>query len=317
MTAEVVGRGACTQRDLCLFPEVFCHYDLDPCPYRGEGPPDAETRLPDGPGLPWSGLALGSADLQKIAAVGRLRVVALMGTDNAGKTTMLAGTFLGLRRSGCLGSLRFAGSYTLLGWQVTASHLQWPPHGSGGFPPHTRLTDARTPALLHLRFRSDDGTVADVLYPDFPGEWLREWAYDRNSGAGATWIAENADAFLVLADSAAFAGPERGRARSEYGLLARRVAEVARGRPAIPVWTKADIEVSEPLRRSVESVNVECFGRRAVAVSIHEGRAQRIGSPVEATTKAVVDRPWLPDVDAGYTGQDLLLAYRGAGSRGS
>ena len=40
---------------------------------------------------------------------------------------------------------------------------------------------------------------------------------------GARWAAEHADAFLLVADREALAGPEKGAARSGIQLLARRL----------------------------------------------------------------------------------------------
>lgn len=242
-----------------------------------------------GHGLPWSGLALGSADLVAVGAVARLHLVGVVGAANAGKTTSLAAHWIAARRGqGRFGS-RFAGSYTLLGWHQIARHLQWNPWGRG-FPPHTTAVDRRTPALLHVAYTTEHGAPAHVAFTDVPGEWYREWAYDANAAPGANWIADNADAFVILSDSEALSGPDRGEARGDYEALASRLSAAARGRPVLAVRTKADLEIADPVRQRIEEINSDRFGVETLCVSVHENPDRPpLTDAIDLVTAAVTD----------------------------
>ena len=197
-------------------------------------------------------------------------VLAIMGPQNAGKTTLLAAWYLLLGRgSGPDDELRFSGSYSLAGWEVVASFLRWEPGPvPPTFPPHTSSRSARTPGLLHLAFRRGNGLRRDYVMTDAPGEWFQKWAVNRDArdAAGARWAAEHADAFLLVADREALSGPEMGAARTGIQLLARRLADELRGRPVALVWTKKDISIPEDTEEAVRSTvlkampNAEEFG---------------------------------------------------------
>jgi hypothetical protein len=49
------------------------------------------------------------------------------------------------------------------------------------------------------------------MFADAPGEWFQKWAANRDSadGAGARWVAEHADVFLLVADCEALQAPAR------------------------------------------------------------------------------------------------------------
>lgn len=244
-------------REHCKFPMFECAQGIEPasdCPALREAPAEAKpvaTRpLSD---LPWSGAALGSADLSLITAFKRPRVIGLVGLENSGKTTILATLYLLLSRGFELADRVFAGSVTLQGWEALASPMRLPPSGSGvGFPDHTTSTD-RQPGLLHLAFRRPDGARDDVLFADAPGEWFREWAdqADSTTAAGARWLARHADALAVLNDSEALAGPDRGIYRSQQSRLIGRTGDAARDRPIVVVWAKSDVEVPPGLREQL------------------------------------------------------------------
>jgi len=300
----------------CFAPHTACILGNVPCEHLAEPAGEADDEeVASALALPWSGLPLGSADLPAVVGTARSRLVAIVGAPKAGKTTALAAHWIADRRGGGEHGAAFAGSHTLLGWQQIARHLQWVPYGSGGFPLHTSANGERAPALLHETLRSTDGFV-HLLYTDVPGEWYRAWAYDEAAAPGAQWIAERADVFVVLADSAALAGEERGRARGDYEALAARVAAVAGGRPVIPVRAKADLDMPDRMREYVEERNRVLFGAETVAVSVHERAHAPITAAVDlAVTAALAARPVV--LTATARGPDSLLAFRSPAGEGT
>jgi hypothetical protein len=224
------------------------------CSGKGNGtstPADAniDTRLIR---LPWSGAALGTTDLPFVTGRGEPKIVAVIGPHNAGKTTLLGLFYQQIGRSGRLGTARFAGSYSLEGWEAIAHALRWEA-GVPRFPPHTSSGAGRAPGLLHMAMRDDDERVSDILYADSPGEWFQRWAVDPAAGdaEGAAWLIERASTLLIVADCEALAGEKRGQARSDIIQLVRRVAASRDRRSAALVWTKADVDVPPMIREAV------------------------------------------------------------------
>ena len=217
---------------------------------------------------PWSGLPLGEVDAEAIVGTGHPRLVALVGLSGSGKTTALAAFWTLLRRGHRPAGHDFAGSYTLLGWHAIARHMAWHPEGQRQFPPHTTATGEREPALLHIALKRGD-SVYDLLFTDLPGEWFREWAFDRDAVPGANWIADQADLLMLLSDSNALSGEERGTARAQYDALAARVAEAADGSPVLPVRAKADIPLSNAMEKGLSEMETRRFGRPAAPMSVY------------------------------------------------
>lgn len=269
------------QRETCFWPETPCnlgHLDHSKCPVleancsarKNDRPP------PDAVAMPWPGGVLGLADLGFVAGCGKPTVLAIMGPQNAGKTTLLAAWYLLLGRGSVPDDeLSFSGSYSLTGWEVVANSLRW---GPGLIPPtfpaHTSSRGARVPGLLHLAFKRAGSHRRDYVMTDAPGEWFRDWAIhgEAREAEGARWTAEHADAFLLIADREALAGNERGAARTDIQLLARRLAGELRGRPVALLWTKKDIPISEDTEQAVRSHVLRVIPHAAeFAVSIISG----------------------------------------------
>lgn len=323
MTAQLTSERSCP-KEHCYAPHVGCVMgdDLPDCAEFGSGAEERNPREtePAAYVLPWTGLGLGADDIAAVAVVGRPAVLALIGAASAGKTTALAALFLALRRGESLAGGHFAGSFTLLGWQIVSSYLQWPPHGNGGFPPHTTAVDIRSPCLLHLRLRDeDDGTIRELLLSDMPGEWFSAWAVDSNDNAGAAWLAERASAFVLFADRAALALPHRGQARADYEALARRVHSVAAGRPVLPVLSKADIVVPQPVLAHIARVNKSLFSAEALPISVREPQRSPLAALNKAADLALHAPPPEPlTVELILPRQnDPLLAYRSPALVGS
>jgi len=308
VSTTVISNGTACVRETCWAPDTACVLGQEPCEHLVAKSTVEDAKVAGGPALPWSGQPLGLADLPAVAATGRQRLVAVVGAANAGKTTALAAHWLAARRGGARYGRAFAGSYTLHGWQRIARHLQWVPYGSGGFPPHTSASSDRSPALLHVAMNTGDGAV-NILYTDVPGEWYRAWAYDAAAAPGAAWIAERADVFVVIADSAALAGAERGKARGDYEALAERVATVAQGRPVVPVRSKADIDVQTPVSDHIDDLNQRLFERTTTLVSAHE----RAKAPITEALDLGLDAALVPTMASppvGTVDTDVLLAFR-------
>ena len=246
--------------------------------------------------LPWSGLPLGEVDAEAVVGTRRSRLLAIVGLPGAGKTTALAALWILLRRGHDLGAHTFAGSYTLSGWHAIARYMSWHPAGHRTFPPHTTATGDREPSLLHVALKHGD-ILTDLLLTDVSGEWFHEWTFDRESVPGATWIAQEADVFVLLSDCDALGGQSRGQARSRYEALCARVEEAAAGRPVLPVRAKADRPVPENLLKSLAEMETRRFGRAAVPMSIYEVDGEdspKLGpldSAIEMATAPVVVPP--------------------------
>jgi hypothetical protein len=140
-----------------------------------------------------------------------------------------------------------------------AGALRWSPGYPPAFPPHTSSRGGRAPGLLHIAFRQGANRIKDYVLTDAPGEWFTKWAVNRDAaeGAGAKWIAQNADVFLLVADREALAGPNMGSARGGLQLLARRLAAEREDRPVALVWSKADVAVAAEMESAVRRTVTE------------------------------------------------------------
>ncbi len=269
--------------------ETYCYAPESSCKL-GEATPEncarwsklvsaegAPAQLPSSEALvlPWTGNSFGGADRAFAAARSSGKVVAIVGPASAGKTTLLAAWYLLVGRGSELPGRTFSGSYTLAGWENIAHALRWASAGGPSFPPHTSSGSGRHPGLLHMAFRSaSSGTATDLLFVDAPGEWFRLWAVNRDGpeAAGARWVAEHADVFVVVADSEALSGPDRGVARSVLIQILQRLGHERRGRGVALVWAKSDVVVSAGVRATVEDAAKQHLGQYAVfSTSVQSG----------------------------------------------
>jgi hypothetical protein len=243
----------CKREKTCFVPDTGCdlgHSDLSQCP-AWCSPAEAtstEREKTEEVLLPWSGSALGLADLGFVSGRARPFIVGVAGSQNAGKTTLLGAWYLLLGRGAVqVADREFAGSYSLAGWEAVSGAMRWEPGQPPGFPPHTTSRNGRAPGLLHLSFwTANEARSTDYLFTDAPGEWFQKWAINSESaeGMGARWIADRADIFLIVADREALSGENMGSARNSLRLLARRLAGDRHGQPVALVWTKSDVAVS-------------------------------------------------------------------------
>ncbi|MFV1847082.1 TRAFAC clade GTPase domain-containing protein [Stenotrophomonas maltophilia] len=252
----------------CFVPDTGCdlgHTDLSKCPRWHGAKADAATDTnPSGEMLmPWSGSAFGLSDLGFVSGRAKPIVIGVVGPQNAGKTTLLAAWYLLLGR-GLVGiqDQLFAGSYTLSGWEAVAGSMRWAPGQPPRFPAHTTSRVGRAPGLLHLTFREKSGGhPVDYLFTDAPGEWFQRWAIntDSDEGAGARWVSDNADAFMIVADREALAGESMGAARGALQRIAKRLGAERESRPVALVWTKADVDIRPEMEEGVRSAVLDAM----------------------------------------------------------
>lgn len=252
----------------CNNPSCFAHDGescllglrrVDDCPSwtMGSTEPQPDETVPDARDdsrVPWSGAALGPADLSILTPRGRPILIGVLGSHDAGKSTLLTGTYLMMLSGHRIGSASFAGSRSFEAWEALAAWARFDDAArTPTFPPHTSRGTGRVQGLLHLALRGEDNSFRDVLLTDAPGEWFTRWAIreDDPEAEGAQWIADHADGFLLAADCARLSGEERGEARRETRALIERLGNHVGGRPTILVWTKSDHEPPVGVRRSI------------------------------------------------------------------
>ena len=285
------------KRERCFAPEDRC--------LMGQDDPQACTnfqpqtlRLPEtvvhaaASSLPWSGNAFGIADLSYVASLNRHRVIGLIGPHSAGKTTLLATLYLLLQHGERPDTASLSWSYTLGGWEATADGLRFNGQQAPSFPAHTSMREARMPGLLHLGFREvETQSVVDLAITDAPGEWFRRWAFDEDAAdvAGARWVAENSDAFILTLDSAAFAGTNSGAVLSTYQQLFERLKKHLRRRPLHMVWTKSDLSVPVEARQRLEDRTKAIFAEvPTTSVSV-----KTLASDLQARSKYMSLLSWM------------------------
>ncbi len=311
----------------CYAPASACNLgedDFRQCPHWHDAPnkpTDAEV-LDGGGRLPWSTNSFGLVDLPFLTGCADPTIIGIVGPHNAGKTTLLTAVYLLLSRGRQLEGRSFAGSYTLGGWENLAHALRWKPGSGPSFPAHTASGTGRSPGLLHLSFRKNDGTLEDVLLTDAPGEWFERWAVNEHdpTAEGARWTANHAHAFMVLADCEALAGDDRGDARTTLLTLSQRLGTHAAERRVAVIWAKADERVDDGIRSACQTAFGRCFPHHQeynVSVTAENSGDASAHDSILESLQWVLDRRWARQGEpflAPAQRDDALLAYRGRGS---
>lgn len=214
--------------------------------------------------VPWSGSTLGLSDLVTLTSRTRRTLIGVLGSHDAGKTTLLLANYLLCLRGERLAGASFAGSWTLGAWESLAAWTRFNDATTQpGFPPHTPRSTERNPGLLHLALRRPDSSLRDVLLTDAPGEWFSKWAVNQNAqdAMGAKWTVDQSDGFIILADCQRLSGELRGAARRELRQLIERLAPFVGIRPVTLVWAKTDItsldELKPGIRNAVQKTLVD------------------------------------------------------------
>lgn len=198
--------------------------------------------------IPWTGEWLQPKKLGVVTHRGTPRIIGLVGSSGAGKTTYLAMLYTLLFNGKRIENWDFAGSYTLNGWELQAKTLQVQEDGTVRNPDATP-SDKDFYSLYHIALRHD-GYLHDILFADSSGEVFSKWADNVNDPAAenARWIYDNAHAFLFFVDCEAII-KQRGRSRRDIVQLAEQVKSGLRGRPVVIVWSKADL--ADQMRKNI------------------------------------------------------------------
>lgn len=314
--------------EACFDPDVVgCkigEMKIERCPHWCANVESSTTESPskdveEGIRFPWTGNALGAADLTFLSGHARTRLVAIMGAEAAGKTSLLAAWYLLLSRGVRPSGASFAGSLTLEGWENIAASLRWSSPQGPAFPAHTASGTGRQPGLLHLAI-SNSGSKSQLLFADAPGEWFARWAVNRDAldAAGAAWLASLSDVLLVVADSSALAGEQCGVARARLFELLRRVGHERAGRPTALVWSKSDVTPSEEMVIAVKNMaDRTLMEYKSFNISIHRSEdSERSGSghgleELFSWVVSVTERPLPVPVATSPSGELLKIFKRG------
>jgi GTPase SAR1 family protein len=190
--------------------------------------------------IPWTGEWLQPEQIDLIAHRGSPKIIGLIGSSGAGKTTYLAMLYTLLFNGRRINNWEFAGSYTLNGWELQAKTLQVQSDGTVRNPDATPSSKDFY-SLYHLALRNN-GFLQDTLFADSSGEVFSKWAYivDDVAAENARWIYDNSHAFVFFVDCEAIV-EKRGRARRDIAQLAEQVKNRLRDRPVVIVWSKFDL----------------------------------------------------------------------------
>lgn len=216
-----------------------------------EAPANVSRKLAAAKSIPWTGEWLQPEQLELLTHRGTPKIIGLIGSSGAGKTSYLAMLYSLLFNGQRIENWDFAGSYTLNGWELQARTLQVQEDGTVRNPDATP-SDKDFYSLYHLALRHD-GFLHDILFADSSGEVFSKWADNINDPAAenARWIYGNAHAFLFFVDCEAII-EQRGRARRDIVQVAEQVKSRLRGRPVVIVWSKADL--AENMRENIVEV---------------------------------------------------------------
>lgn len=242
------------RKEGCHAPDHFCLELAGPlheqCQYfenagASEAPAKTVKKLAVATSIPWTGEWLRPEQLDLLAHRGTPKIIGLIGSSGAGKTTYLAMLYSLLFNGKRIENWDFAGSYTLNGWELQAKTLQVQEDGTVRNP-DTTPSDKDFYSLYHLALRHD-GFLHDILFADSSGEVFSKWANNVNDPAAenARWIYDNAHAFLLFVDCEAII-EHLGSANLDMVQLAGQLKKGLGDRPVVIVWSKADLADKMP-----------------------------------------------------------------------
>ena len=261
----------------------------------------------------WSGSTLGLTDLANLAPRGRSILVGVLGAHDAGKTTLLMGTYLQLCLGRTLAGARFTGSRSLGAWEALAAWARFDDAARlPRFPQHTPRGISRVPGILHLSLRGSQDEHRDIFLADAPGEWFTRWSIqeDAPDAEGACWIARRADAFLVVADCERLSGPQRGQARNDLRQLVERLGKHVTHRPTTLVWAKNDHKPSDVITKAIRAA-LQTQIPHATEVSTSTDRPESLPAALETVLQPAWTAPCALRVTESIRQHDPFSAFRG------
>lgn len=184
---------------------------------------------------PWSGRHVLDAELEPLLARTPARLIALVGSFNAGKTALLTAFFLQLASGQKRGfPYRFASSQTLFAWHSLVEKAnRWTGSKEEEIVTHTPKTLEQA-QHLHLGLRpvsSTDDRHVDVLFSDLPGEWIANWVSlaDAQNSRRLQFFAR-CDAFVHVLDASELIGERLRRFDAEQARMLLRLVDLERER---------------------------------------------------------------------------------------
>lgn len=323
-----MGKRRCSKEG-CYAPDDFCLELAGPlheqCQYfenvrAAEAPAKTAKKLAVTTSIQWTGEWLRPEQLDLLTHRGTPKIIGLIGSSGAGKTTYLAMLYSLLFNGKRIENWDFAGSYTLNGWELQAKTLQVQEDGTVRNPDATP-SDKDFYSLYHFALRHDS-FLYDILFADSSGEVFSKWADNVNDLAAenARWIYDNAHAFLLFVDCEAIIN-QRGRAGRDIIQLAEQVKSGLRGRPVVIVWSKADL--AEQMRENiVETIKRSLSENFPGAVSLEISNYSKSDSDQlchinnVGVTKTVLDQLANPHplhiAPAAIQTNDFFFLYRGS-----
>lgn len=226
---------ACTREDCTVTETGICLLNEDPdvCPERRENVNDESREVSDASPLPGSG-AYDLSQVRQLMSERYVRLVAILGEPDAGKTACLVSLYLLLLRDRLTG-VGFADSRTLMAFEeICRGARQW---NSGLVPEqltiHTKLADDRVAGFLHLRLiEQSTQKPYDLVFPDLPGEWTSQLI--ANNRVGRLAFVNRADAIWLMVNGSELSNPEtRHITTHRTKLLIRRVVSLVDKLPSI------------------------------------------------------------------------------------
>jgi hypothetical protein len=191
-------------------------------------------------------LSLGLEEAAEIMSTDYTYVIAMIGFQDAGKTSVLVSLFSLVLHGKLLPEYIFAGTRTMMGLNVLAKGIRnWSEARlpSRIMPRTSTQMRGRNPGFLHFRFQLPDGAASDFLFSDVPGEWYDDWVNQPQSGADRLNFIERANALVLLIEGPKVSNIDtRHPELANFGFLLRRAIQKVKAHrvPIMVLITKCD-----------------------------------------------------------------------------